>query len=125
MRQDVGAYAGAGGGAAAAADWSKMRVVEGRHPRKYPYEGKAISELAARTGKPPMDAMLDLALDEALRTESPFPPSAGPDTKAVAEIVHHPFTHPCVSDGGSTHATRPCAPGRSISWRRVCETSVS
>src|SRR2546427_9548641 len=34
MRQDIGGYAGAGGGADAASDWSKMRVVEVRHPRK-------------------------------------------------------------------------------------------
>src|SRR5216683_553420 len=101
MRQEVGAYAGSGGGADAASDWSKMRIVEVRHPRNYPYEGKSISELAAMTGKHPMDAMLDLALDEDLRTEFTFTPSAGTDAKAVAEIVNHPYTHPCVSDGGA------------------------
>jgi hypothetical protein len=110
MRQEVGAYAGSGGGADAASDWSKMRIVEVRHPRNYPYEGKSISELAAMTGKHPMDAMLDLALDEDLRTEFTFTPSAGTDAKAVAEIVNHPYTHPC---------------GRSISWRRGSETSTS
>jgi len=52
-------------------------------------------------GKHPMDAMLDLALDEDLRTEFTFTPSAGTDAKAVAEIVNHPYTHPCVSDGGA------------------------
>jgi N-acyl-D-aspartate/D-glutamate deacylase len=101
MKQDVGAYAGSGGGADAASDWSKMRVVEVRHPRNYPYEGKTIAELAAMMGKHPMDAMLDLALDEDLRTEFTFTPSAGTDAKAVAEIVNHPYTHPCVSDGGA------------------------
>src|ERR1700751_2033383 len=58
MREDVGASAG--GGADAASDWAKMRIVEVRHPRNYQYEGKTISELAAMTGKHPMDAMLDL-----------------------------------------------------------------
>jgi N-acyl-D-amino-acid deacylase len=101
MRQDVGAYAGAGGGADAASDWSKMRVVEVRHPRNYQYEGKTIAELAEMTGKHPMDAMLDLALDEDLRTEFTFIPAAGTDPKAVAEILNHPYTHPCVSDGGA------------------------
>ncbi len=101
MRQDVGKYAGAGGGADAASDWSKMRVVEIRHPRNFQYEGKTIAELAHMTGKHPMDAMLDLALDEDLRTEFTFTPAAGTDPKAVAEVVNHPYTHPCVSDGGA------------------------
>jgi N-acyl-D-amino-acid deacylase len=101
MRQDVGKYAGAGGGGDAASDWSKMRVVEVRHPRNYPYEGKTIAELAEMTGKHPMDAMLDLALDEDLRTEFTFIPAAGTDPKAVAEILNHPYTHLCISDGGA------------------------
>ena len=54
------------------------------------------------TGKHPMDAMLDLALDEDLRTEFSFTdPTNGTDPQAVAEIVNHPYTHPCVSDGGA------------------------
>lgn len=101
MRQDVGKYAGAGGGGDAASDWSKMRIVEVRHPRNFQYEGKTIAELAHMTGKHPMDAMLDLALDEDLRTEFTFTPAAGTDPKAVAEILNHPYTHPCVSDGGA------------------------
>jgi N-acyl-D-amino-acid deacylase len=101
MRQDVGKYAGAGGGGDAASDWNKMRIVEVRHPRNFQYEGKTIAELAHMTGKHPMDAMLDLALDEALRTEFTFTPAAGTDPKAVAEILNHPYTHPCVSDGGA------------------------
>jgi N-acyl-D-amino-acid deacylase len=101
MRQDVGKYAGAGGGGDAASDWSKMRVVEVRHPRNFQYEGKTIAELAHMTGKHPMDAMLDLALDEDLRTEFTFTPAAGTDPKAVGEILNHAYTHPCVSDGGA------------------------
>src|SRR5499433_3859470 len=101
MRQDIGGYAGAGGGADAASDWSKMRVVEVRHPRNYPYEGKTIAELAEMTGKHPMDAMLDLALDEDLRTEFTTDPTNGTDPQAVAEILNHPYIHPCVSDGGA------------------------
>ena len=56
MRQDVGAWTGPG----AAPTWrrtgAKMRVVEVRHPRNYQYEGITIAELAAVTGKHPMDA---------------------------------------------------------------------
>src|SRR5207245_3304590 len=74
MRRDVGAWTGTGGQADTVANWAKMRGVEVRQPRNYQYEGLTIAELAAVTGKHPMDAMLDLALDEELRTEfSPHP----------------------------------------------------
>ena len=101
MRAQVGAYVGEGGGADAASDWSKMRIVEVREDRNLQYEGMNIAELAMETGKHPMDAMLDLAIDEGLRTEFTFEPTTGTDRGAVKEILNHPFTHPCVSDGGA------------------------
>ncbi len=101
MRQDVGAWTGAGGTADVASDWSKMRVVEVRNDRNFEYEGLTVAELAEMTGKHPMDAMLDLALDEDLRTEFSTDPTNGTDPEAVAEILNHPYTHPCVSDGGA------------------------
>ena len=101
MRQDVGAYAGGGAGGDVGGDWSKMRVMEVRQERNLRYEGKTIAELAEMTGKHPMDALLDLALDEDLQTEFTFTPSTATDQKAVAEILNHPYIHPCVSDGGA------------------------
>ena len=101
MRRDVGAWTGTGGQADTVSNWAKMRVVEVRQPRNYQYEGLTIAELAAVTGKHPMDAMLDLALDEELRTEFSTDPTNGTDPRAVAEILNHPYIHPCVSDGGA------------------------
>ncbi len=101
MRRDVGAWTGTGGQADTVSNWAKMRVVEVRQPRNYQYEGMTVAELAQATGKHPMDAMLDLALDEDLRTEFSTDPTNGTDPKAVAEILNHPFIHPCVSDGGA------------------------
>ncbi len=101
MREDVGAYADMGGAAAAASDWAKMRVVEVREDRNLKYEGKNIAELAEMMGTHPMDAMLDLAIDEGLRTEFTFEPTTGTNPVAVSEILNHPYTHPCVSDGGA------------------------
>ncbi len=101
MRQDVGSYKGQGGAADATSDWAKMRIVEVREDRNLKYEGKNIAELAQMTGKHPMDAMLDLAIDEGLRTEFTFEPSTGTSPRAVEEILNHPYTHPCVSDGGA------------------------
>ena len=93
MREDVGGYAGSGGGADVTSDWAKMRIVEVRNDRNFKYEGKNIAELAQMTGKHPMDAMLDLAIDEGLRTEFSFDPVTGTDRKAVSEIQKPPL-HP-------------------------------
>ena len=101
MREDLGAYVGTGGAADATSDWGKMSVVEVRENRNFQYEGKTIAELAEMTGKHPMDAMLDLAMDEGLKTEFTFKSATGTNLKAVAEILNHPYTHPCVSDGGA------------------------
>ena len=119
MRQDVGAYAGQGGAADAASEWSKMRVVEVREDRNLKYEGKNIAELAEMMGKHPMDAMLDLAVDEGLRTEFTFDSAQGTDRTAVSEILNHPYTHPCVSDGGAhtRYQTLGCWPVNMIADR--------
>ena len=102
MKQDVGGeWTGIGGTADVAANWSKMRVVEVRKDANLQYEGMNIAELAEVTGKHPMDAMLDLALDEDLMTEFSTDPTTGTDPEAMKEILNHPYTHPCISDGGA------------------------
>ena len=102
MKQDVGGeWTGIGGTADVAANWTKMRVVEVRKDSNLKYEGMNIAELAEATGKHPMDAMLDLALDEDLRTEFSTDPTTGTDPEAMKEILNHPYTHPCISDGGA------------------------
>ena len=119
MRQEVGNYAGAGGGADVTSDWAKMRVIEVREDRNFQYEGKNIAELAEMMDKHPMDAMLDLAIDEGLRTEFSFEPTTGTDRKAVSEILNHPYIHPCVSDGGAhtRYQTLGCWPVNLIADR--------
>src|SRR5260370_21855765 len=96
MRQDVGAWTGTGGQADVVSNWAKMRVVEVRHPRNYQYEGMTVAELADATGNHPIDAILDLAIDEELRTEVSTHPPNGTDPRAVAKSPDHPILHPCV-----------------------------
>ena len=48
-------------------DWTTMRVLEVVHERNHKYEGLTIQEVAAIDGKHPLDAFLDLAVDEQLR----------------------------------------------------------
>ena len=98
MKQDLGTYSTSG---QQGSDWAKIRVNEVRQDRNFEYEGKTIAEVAKMTGKHPMDAMLDLALDEELRTEFHLTSATGTSREAVSEILNHPYTHPCVSDGGA------------------------
>ena len=49
-------------------DWSRVTVLETMHERNYKYDGSTIAEIAAAQGKHPVDAFLDLALDEGLET---------------------------------------------------------
>ena len=119
MRKDLDKFSDQGNAADVVSDWNRMRVVEVRHERNFQYEGLGIGEVAELMGKEPMDAFLDLALDEDLRTEFQFEPRIGGNPEAQTEIVNHPFTHPCISDGGAhvrylTLGTWP------VDWLNLC-----
>ena len=83
-------------------DWSQVRVLEVVHARHDHYEGVTIQALAAMTGTHPLDAFLDLALDEGLETAFWIPPrNAEEDLQARAQLLKDPYTHISVSDGGA------------------------
>ena len=96
MKRDVETI----GHQAFARDWTLIRVLETVHKRNHSYDGLSIRELADRQGKHPLDAMLDLALDEDLRNVHGFLHSGG-DPEGTAEICRHPYTHVSNSDGGA------------------------
>ena len=50
-------------------DWSTVRVLEVVNERNYRYEGMTIEQISDMDGKHPVDAFLDLALDEGLQTQ--------------------------------------------------------
>ena len=83
-------------------DWSRVSVLEVAHERNQKYEGVTINELAEMMGKQPVDAFLDLALDEGLETEFLVPPPNNPDEleNRRRELLD-PHTHISVSDGGA------------------------
>ncbi len=62
--------------------------------------GFSIGEIAARLGAHPVDAMLDLALADDLRTRFVTPPQKI-DMEAMREVVNSNFALPGVSDGGA------------------------
>jgi len=64
------------------------------------HEGRRVGELAEIQSKHPVDAMLDLALADDLRTTFATPPQ-NYDVEAMREIANSPFAIPGVSDGGA------------------------
>ncbi len=64
------------------------------------FVGLSIADLAAQTGKHPIDAMLDLAVEDELGTTFVTPPRPT-DIAAMKELANSPFAIPGVSDGGA------------------------
>ena len=63
--------------------------------------GKTVAELAQEQNKHPVDAMLDLAVEEDLKTEFSMPSFANSDEEALATIIKHPLCLIGASDGGA------------------------
>ena len=83
-------------------DWKTVRVLEVVHERNYAYEGKTIQEVADMMGKHPVDAFIELALDEDLDTEFEVPPRNTPEQLAALEkALKDPHAHISASDGGA------------------------
>jgi len=64
-------------------------------------KGKTIAEIAKEQNKHPVDALLDLAVEEDLKTEFSMQDSINADEEAVGEILKHPLTLIGASDGGA------------------------
>jgi N-acyl-D-amino-acid deacylase len=70
-----------------------------RHELKE-YEGLTLREAGARAGKHPVDAMLDIAVADDLRTEF-YAPGPNQNMEFMKEILANPWLIPGVSDGGA------------------------
>jgi N-acyl-D-aspartate/D-glutamate deacylase len=64
-------------------------------------QGRSIAQIAKEQGKHPVDALLDLAVEEDLKTEFAMQDSINADEEAVGEILKHPLTLIGASDGGA------------------------
>ena len=81
-------------------DWSRMNVQQVVHERNYKYEGMTVQQIAETENKHPLDAFLDLALDEDLETE--FNHALGSrDEETIGSRINNPYVHISVSDGGA------------------------
>ena len=81
-------------------DWTQVMVLEVAHDRNFKYEGLSIADIAQAEGKHPVDAFLDLALDEDLETEFSLL-ALGVDEDVHADRIKNPYAHISVSDGGA------------------------
>ena len=81
-------------------DWTRLQVVEVAQERNLRYEGLSIAEIAGAEGKEPLDAFLDIALDEDLETEFAHPSNNRGD-EVTGRRLKSPFVHISVSDGGA------------------------
>ena len=81
-------------------DWTQVLVSEVAQERNLKYEGRMIADIAESEGKEPLDAFLDIALDEDLETEFVHPGGVLPPEQ-MAKNINSPYTHISVSDGGA------------------------
>ena len=83
-------------------DWNRVTVMEVVHERNKKYDGATINEVAESMAKEPLDAFLDLALDEGLETEFLLPRIESPErVEARISRFLNPYSHISVSDGGA------------------------
>ncbi|HKA54814.1 MAG TPA: amidohydrolase family protein [Candidatus Binatia bacterium] len=63
--------------------------------------GKTVAAIAKEQGKHPVDALLDLAVEEDLKTEFSMQDFINNNEEAVGQILKHPLTLIGASDGGA------------------------
>ena len=81
-------------------DYNIARVVETVHERNHKYDGMTLAELGRAMNKAPLDAWLDLALDEGLETKFSIDIASRTEEEFVRGIKN-PFSHVSLSDGGA------------------------
>lgn len=81
-------------------NWDTMTVVTVQHERNQQFEGMSLTELAQKQDKHPLDAWLDLALDEDLQTLFSHNLSERGDDILGSRIMS-PYSHISLSDGGA------------------------
>ncbi len=90
-------------------EWDKLFVVETAKDENRALEGMTLAALAAKTGKDPLDCILDFALSEDLDTLF-VAQLLHNDETAVGRILADPDTHISLSDAGA-HLTFFCDAG--------------
>jgi len=90
-------------------NWSRITVHEVKSPKLKPHEGKTVAELAQELGKDPVDAFLDLTLEDDLDNEFTMA-SFNNRLDRMAEILNNPAMLLGLGDGGA-HLDMLCDSG--------------
>lgn len=80
--------------------WDLMTIEEPKLDRNKSLKGQSVADLAAKLGKDPMDAFLDLWVEEDLATVFVLT-EINVDPEAVSAILSSPYTVVGLSDGGA------------------------
>ena len=82
--------------------WSVLRVEQVRRDRNRRFVDHTVTEVAEAWDADPLDAFLDLSLDEDLETQFVLAAPPDPRRRAATEtLIHAPFVMPGSSDGGA------------------------
>jgi N-acyl-D-aspartate/D-glutamate deacylase len=80
--------------------WDLVRILQVAKPENASYVGKSVADMAASRGQDPLEAFLDLSLEENLETMFWSSNSNG-DPEAVGEILRSPHVLVGLSDAGA------------------------
>jgi len=81
--------------------WDQTFVDDVHLDKNTHLQGRSISDIAAEQAKHPVDAMLDLAVEEDFKTEFSMPSLLNDNDEAVGQIIKHPLCLIGASDGGA------------------------
>ena len=81
--------------------WDQTFVDDVHLDKNNHLQGRSISDIAAEQGKHPVDAMLDLAIEEDFKTEFSMPSLLNDNDEVVGQIIKHPLCLIGASDGGA------------------------
>jgi N-acyl-D-amino-acid deacylase len=81
--------------------WDSTIVDDTHLEKNRSLRGRSIAEIAREQGKHPVDTLLDLAVEEDLKTEFAMQDFINNDEEALAQIIRHPLTLIGSSDGGA------------------------
>ena len=97
------------GGVVFTGQWDRVSVVKVTRPEHQRFLNQSVAEVAAQTGKDPVDALLDLVVAEHLEAGFLFAATnTNPD--AVQELITNPYVLIGLSDAGA-HVDQSCNAG--------------
>ena len=80
--------------------WDLVEIIGTVKPENKRFEGKSVADLAEARGQDPLDAFLDLSLEEDLQTTF-WSSNSGGDPEAVGSILRSPYVLVGQSDAGA------------------------